>query len=84
MLDLHLHIIQPDLVLQAVIETIASMPKRKITKVMLVPGFGRNSTSKRAGIQSCLVASLLSVANIRIDRLEGEKINESQVFRNKS
>ena len=66
-------IIEPSLVLQAVIESISAMPERKIRKMMLIPGFGNNSNSDRAGIQSCLVASLLMIANIKIDRLEGKR-----------
>ena len=66
-----MHIIEPNLVVQAVLETISAMPVRKIGKVLLIPGYGNNSTSKRAGIQSCYVATLLSLANVRIDRLEG-------------
>ena len=66
-----MHIIEPDLVVQAVLETIAAMPARKVGRLLLIPGYGNNSSSKRAGIQSCYVATLLSLANIRIDRLEG-------------
>lgn len=74
-LDLHLKIIEPSLVLQAVIELISSMPERKIRKALLIPGYGLGSSSSRAGIQSCLVGSLLSIANIKIDRLEGKYRN---------
>ena len=71
-LDLHTKIIDPDLVLQAVIETIASMPQRKIGRVMLIPGYGNHSSSAKAGIQSCTVATLLMISNIKIERLEGK------------
>ena len=75
---MHLEIIDPDLIMQAVLETISSMPERKIKRVMLIPGFGNHSSSKWAGRQSCLVACLLSIANIHIERLEGtgEKVND--------
>ena len=71
-LDLHMAIIEPDLVIQAVLETIAGMPERKVKRLLLIPGYGNGSSSNRAGIQSCLVATLLSITNIRIDRLEGK------------
>ena len=70
-MDLHSTVIEPSLVLQAVVEVVSSMPERKVRKALLIPGYGLGSTSSRAGIQSCLVASLLSIANIKIDRLEG-------------
>ena len=74
MLDLHMKIIHPDLVIQAVLEIISTMPQRKVRRLMLIPGYGNQSSSNRAGIQSCLVATLLSIANIRIDRLEGNQM----------
>ena len=70
-LELHPHVVAPELVLQTVIETIVSMPARKIRKVMIIPGYGHNSSTKKAGIQSCNVAILLAIANIPIKRLEG-------------
>ena len=71
-MDLHPKIIEPDLVLQAVIETIASMPQRKLGRIMIIPGFGNHSSSANAGIQSCTVACLLMISNIKIERLEGK------------
>ena len=71
-LDLHREIITPNLILQAVIETLTAMPKRKIARVMIIPGYGHNSESSRSGIQSCLVALLLAIGNIPIPQLAGE------------
>ena len=66
-----MHIITPDLIIQAVIETIVAMPVRRIKRIMIIPGIGNNSRSKRGGIQSCIVAALLSVCNIKTDGLDG-------------
>ena len=68
-----MHVIVPDLILQAVLESLTTFPKRRITKAMIIPGYGNNSTSRRSGIQSCLVAVLMAIANIPILRIDGKK-----------
>ena len=69
---MHLRTIDPDLILQAVIETLESVPARHIKKLMIIPGAGNNSSSKRGGIQSCLVSLLLKLFNINVGRIEGK------------
>ena len=68
---MHPNLIHPDLVLQATVEFLASIPERKLGRVLVIPGAGNHSNGPRAGIQSCIVVSLLAIINVPVERLEG-------------
>ena len=72
-MDLHRHVVHPDLCLQATIEFLASVPTRRLKRLLIIPGYGNNSNGPRAGIQSCLILALLAVANVQVERLEGRE-----------
>ena len=66
-----MHVVHPDLILQSVLEFVASLPTRRLKRVLLIPGFGNSSNGPRSGIQSCVVWVLLAMLNCQPERLEG-------------
>ena len=70
-LDLHRHVVHPDFLVQATLEFLASAPARRLKRVLIIPGFGNNSSGPRSGIQSCVVLAILAIANVQVERLEG-------------
>ena len=70
-MDLHRKYVHPDLILQAVCEFIASIPTRKLKRVLIIPGYGNGSSGPNSGIQSCIVLVILAILNCQVERLEG-------------
>ena len=69
-----MNVIHPDLVLQSVIEFLASIPCRRLKRVLIIPGYGNNSSGPRAGITSCLILAILAISNVQVERLEGPRL----------
>ena len=70
-LDLHMHVVHPEFILQCVLEFLASIPTRRLKRVLIIPGFGNNSNGPRSGSNSCIVMAILAVSNVQVERLEG-------------
>ena len=73
-LDLHRNVVHPNFVMQATVEFMASIPTRRLKRILIIPGFGNNSNGPRSGIQSCVVLAILAIANVQVERLEGKLI----------